>query len=98
VKRITGRAGAKSRFEEDAWVWEAPDGQFMDWSQVNIGQIYPGHVKEAVYLDWLHLRADSSYEQCVADAELKICRRGAASNLGHLPSVWTSGLGGSRSL
>lgn len=85
VKRITEKAGIEGRFEEDAWVWEARDGRFMDWSQVNIGPVQPKQAKEAVYLDWLDLRADSSYKQCVADAELKSCRRGATPNLGHLP-------------
>jgi hypothetical protein len=85
VKRITDRVGVEGRLEEDAWVWERPDGQLMDWSQVKIGRVYPRPSKEAFYLEWLDLRADSSYKQCVADAELKICRRGATTNLGHPP-------------
>jgi len=55
----------------------------MDWSQPDVGRVCRKPAKQAVYLEWLDIRADSSYKQCVPDAELKICRRAAMTNLHH---------------
>jgi hypothetical protein len=48
VKRITERIGVEGHFEAGAWVWKAPNGHLMDWSQPDIGRVCPRPAKGAV--------------------------------------------------
>jgi hypothetical protein len=64
VRRITEKVGVEGRLarswgfkghvEMERWVWEAPEGRFMDWAQ-DIGKIWPRRARQVVYLEALRI-------------------------------------------